>query len=322
MPIIRHLILCFILLLPLLTASQSYKDHHKKYAGKFNYVNIGDEEVVRTWYHYVVTRTLDGYSRLRTFYPETGQITLLATYKGSDLKVLSGHFRSWYDDGRLVTSGQYMNGLKTGRWIEHDSEGEYQDDHRHGVWISKGYPNTVDSGAYSTGKKDGVWLERDSLGRRLWMRSYSNDLLHGASVRYDHEEGTEIHQTYENGVLTNGEASEVSVEKMPLFGDCGSIADEVKRTRCGDTELMRFLSKTIKDPRHASDLNISGAALVSFAIDKDGSVTDLKVLNGVCASIEAECRRVIGLMPNWTPGYQRGEPVKVQYNLPIRFTLR
>ncbi|MEM1124638.1 MAG: energy transducer TonB, partial [Bacteroidota bacterium] len=65
-----------------------------------------------------------------------------------------------------------------------------------------------------------------------------------------------------------------------------------------------------------------GTALVRFIISKEGDVEEIVVLRGLCDDIKEECYRVVSNMPRWTPGYQKGEPVRVQFNLPIKFRLK
>lgn len=66
---------------------------------------------------------------------------------------------------------------------------------------------------------------------------------------------------------------------------------------------------------------ISGKVYIQFVIEKDGSITDVKVARGVDSSLDKEAVRVVKSMPKWTPGKQRGKPVRVAYTLPINFQL-
>ena len=72
----------------------------------------------------------------------------------------------------------------------------------------------------------------------------------------------------------------------------------------------------------ATDAGISGVVYVTFVVGKDGKITDVKVLRGIGGGCDEEAIRVVKSMPPWKPGKQRGKAVTVQYNLPIRFTLR
>jgi protein TonB len=90
----------------------------------------------------------------------------------------------------------------------------------------------------------------------------------------------------------------------------------------GDGAMLSFLGKNIKYPTLAKESGIQGTVYVTFVVEKDGSVSNVKVLRGIGGGCDEEAIRVVKSMPKWTPGKQRGKPVKVQYNLPCRFVLQ
>ncbi len=94
----------------------------------------------------------------------------------------------------------------------------------------------------------------------------------------------------------------------------------------GEVELIRFLQKNIRYPAFARENNITGTVFLTFVVDIDGTITEMKILKGVAEDIRNdlanEALRVVSQMPQWTPGSQDGNAVKVQYNLPIRFSLK
>ena len=85
--------------------------------------------------------------------------------------------------------------------------------------------------------------------------------------------------------------------------------------------LMQFLSSNIKYPVEAEENGIQGRVICTFVVEKDGSITDVKVAKSVALSIDNEAMRVINSMPNWSPGKQNGALVRVKYTLPITFRL-
>lgn len=85
--------------------------------------------------------------------------------------------------------------------------------------------------------------------------------------------------------------------------------------------FMQYLQKNLKYPEQARRMNVEGKVFVQFVIDKDGSPTDITVLKGIGSGCDEEAIRVIKNMPKWTPGKQRGRPVKVRMSLPIVFKL-
>lgn len=96
------------------------------------------------------------------------------------------------------------------------------------------------------------------------------------------------------------------VEKMPEFPG-------------GDQALISFLNKTIRYPAEARKKNEEGKVIVRFIIDKSGKPGKAQILKGVSKSLDAEALRVVGKLPDWTPGEQNGQKVSVYQILPVTF---
>ena len=90
----------------------------------------------------------------------------------------------------------------------------------------------------------------------------------------------------------------------------------------GETALYSYLKKNINYPTKARLQNISGRVVVAFVVEKDGTVTDAKVVKSVSASIDAEALRVVREMVKWNPGKFKGENVAVRFMLPIVFQMK
>ena len=86
--------------------------------------------------------------------------------------------------------------------------------------------------------------------------------------------------------------------------------------------VQKWIAKNVKDPMIAQENNIQGKVFVQFVIEKDGSVSDVKVARSVDPSLDKEAIRVVKAMPKWKPGKQRGKPVRVSYTVPINFQLQ
>jgi protein TonB len=114
------------------------------------------------------------------------------------------------------------------------------------------------------------------------------------------------------------EIEEEVVEEAPIF----TVVESMPEFRGGMKELYTYLGNNIKYPVMAKESGIQGVVYVTFVVEKDGSITDVRVLRGIGGGCDEEAVRVVESMPNWTPGKQRGKPVRVQYNLPVRFTLQ
>lgn len=89
----------------------------------------------------------------------------------------------------------------------------------------------------------------------------------------------------------------------------------------GDIARIKYLTDNIKYPQMARESSIQGTVYVTFVVERTGSVTDVRVLRGIGGGCDEEAIRVIKGMPKWAPGKQRGKPVRVQFTMPIKFTL-
>ena len=113
---------------------------------------------------------------------------------------------------------------------------------------------------------------------------------------------TSTAQTKKNDMLFN------VVEVMPQYPG-GQIA------------MMKYIMENMKYPKQAMKEGIQGRVAVSFIVEKDGSISDVKPILSVHPLLNKEAVRVVKSMPKWTPGKQNGKPVRVRFNLPIMFKL-
>ena len=90
----------------------------------------------------------------------------------------------------------------------------------------------------------------------------------------------------------------------------------------GQSALMQYLNSNIKYPVVAQENGVQGRVVVSFVVEKDGSITDVRVVRSVDPSLDREATRVVKSMPHWIPGKQNGSAVRVKYNVPVSFKLQ
>jgi protein TonB len=90
----------------------------------------------------------------------------------------------------------------------------------------------------------------------------------------------------------------------------------------GDQALFDFVSKNVVYPEEAKDKEIAGRVLVSFVVEKDGSIGEVKVVQGIGGGCDEEAVRVVKAMPKWKPGKDKGKPVRVSYMMPFTFKLQ
>lgn len=89
----------------------------------------------------------------------------------------------------------------------------------------------------------------------------------------------------------------------------------------GEAELMKFLKKTIKYPPFCAENGIQGKVVLSFVVEKDGTIAGIQVMRSPADELSKEAMRVVSCMPKWKAGKQRGKPVRVKFVLPITFRL-
>ena len=99
------------------------------------------------------------------------------------------------------------------------------------------------------------------------------------------------------------------VEQMPSFPG-------------GQGALLEYLASHVKYPVVAQENGVQGRVVVSFVVERDGSITDVRVVRSVDPSLDREAQRVVSSMPRWTPGKQNGSAVRVKYNVPVSFRLQ
>jgi len=110
----------------------------------------------------------------------------------------------------------------------------------------------------------------------------------------------------------------IEYEAQAIF----TIVEEMPSFPGGDIERNKFLAKNIVYPQQASENGIQGTVYVSFIVDTDGKIEDVKILRGIGGGCEEEALRVVKLMPRWKPGKQDGKTVRILYTMPIYFKLQ
>jgi len=113
-------------------------------------------------------------------------------------------------------------------------------------------------------------------------------------------------QTNQKGDTTNRIFS--AVERIPEFPG-------------GMNEFYNFLSTNIRYPAISREKGIQGRVIITMVVEKDGTLSNIRVVRGVATDIDNEALRVMGLSPKWKPGIQNGRRVRVQYSVPIAYTL-
>lgn len=111
-------------------------------------------------------------------------------------------------------------------------------------------------------------------------------------------------------------------EKKPEPEKIFTAVEENPKFPGGDAEMYKFLSKNVRYPEMAAQNDIQGKVYVQFVVEKNGAISDVKVLRGRDQDLDKEAVRVVKSMPNWIPGKMNGQAVRVYYTIPINFQLK
>ena len=204
-----------------------------------------------------------------------------------DKGVLTGDAVTYYPNGGLHTIENYSSqGIYLKQYL--DTAGNILANNGTGTWL-KGDEEKKDSymgGPVLNGKEDGNW------------KRYVAD--------------TVFTIVYKQGEIISGKEF---LKKVNVFDVAPSFPG-------GDAEFGKYLSRNMRYPAIARENNVQGRVVLTFTVEKDGTIANIKVLRSLGSGCDDESIRVISLSPKWKPGLSNGKPVRVQYSMPINFSLQ
>ena len=118
-----------------------------------------------------------------------------------------------------------------------------------------------------------------------------------------------------------GAAMAQSEGSATMGGEIYTVVEQSPEFPGGEDALIRWLGTHVQYPTAAKEKGVEGAIFVTFVVETDGSISNVKVLRDIGGGCGQEAVRVVMLMPKWKPGKQAGKVVRVQFNLPIYFVL-
>jgi protein TonB len=120
----------------------------------------------------------------------------------------------------------------------------------------------------------------------------------------------------------NAPVALVSAARRPVFKKC-SNSNKAKEAKCTEERIYRYLKNGFVYPEEALRKSIEGSVVVSFVVERDGSITDVKALNDIGGGCAKEAVRLIKSLPKFQPGLNaKGDAIRVHYTQPVRFSLR
>jgi TonB family protein len=220
---------------------------------------------------------------VKDIYIKNGLPKKIAVCNSIDPLKMNGKYTSYYETGKKEEEGTYIRNEKNGVWMN---------------WFENGQKKS--RGNFVNDKYDGTWIERDENGTDSSLMECFPDA------------------TYKNIRLS---ANQVTVnDQYNVFYPVGVRAEFPG----GDKAMQEFIQEHVVYPRAERDAGISGTCYVTFVVEKNGALSDIRILRGIpnAAGYNKEVLRLVNSMPTWSPGMQFGKPIRVQFNMPVRFTLR
>ena len=193
---------------------------------------------------------------------------------------------------------------------------------------------------------EGLGVEQSFIEAAKWYKkaadnnnasaqyNYADMLVNGIGVEKDLAQGLEYYKKARaNGVQQA--ASEISkTERLIMSEKSGADGSEINEDQAyftvdimpeypgGSQAVLEYLRNEIKYPTVCRENRIEGRVLVTFIINKDGSIVEPEVVRGVHPALDSEALRVISQMQPWKPGMLNGQLVRVKYTIPINFRLK
>ena len=132
--------------------------------------------------------------------------------------------------------------------------------------------------------------------------------------------GQDIKVVEQDDIVTMEGEVEAPAQESPA-DDAFDVVEQMPEYPGGPKALMEFLNNNVQYPAEAEKAGIQGRVIATFVVEKDGSISNAKVVKSVDPLLDAEALRVIDAMPNWKPGMQNGKVVRVKYTVPLSFHL-
>ncbi|MHB9141695.1 MAG: TonB family protein, partial [Paludibacter sp.] len=168
-----------------------------------------------------------------------------------------------------------------------------------------------------TWKLDGKFKEWYNNGQISKEIDYRNWKFDGQLLTYWENGHLKRRDNYESGKFVDGKCFDSAGNEIKYF------PYEIRpQFPGGEQVLFSYISRMLRYPVYAQEHRITGRVVVNFYVEKDGRIDNLTIVRSVSPELDSEALRVIISMPNWTPGLQDGNPVRVLYTLPISFKIK
>ncbi|OJW18318.1 MULTISPECIES: energy transducer TonB [unclassified Mucilaginibacter] len=225
---------------------------------------------------------------------------------------INGMYYEYYDNGKRKSIKVFDKGKIKGDAVNYYPNGALRSVETYsadGIYLKQ----FLDSaGNTLTNEGNGKWIKYTDMADERLEGNVVNGREDGEWKRYIGDSVYTI--TYKKGTIINGKENLlvhkngfIPVEKTPSFPG-------------GEKAFANFLAKNLRYPKEARENRIQGRVILTFVIERDGSLSNIRVVRDIGGGCGEEAMRVIALSPKWVPGTAQGIPVRVQYAIPIAFS--
>ncbi|MEC3879436.1 energy transducer TonB [Parapedobacter sp. 10938] len=273
-----------------------------------------------------ITPNDEGVHELNDYYPD-GNLKRHGFVKTADPRRINfvGLVESYFDNGALASAVRYVenrpadtalyyyrNGVLKERTTYLPMDEGSEEDHEVRTRMLY-YADSLGNTYVEDGNGDAEITIGDSDVER---GRYTDGLREGRWEGTFREGRYRFEEWYTRGVVTKGMTTDSLGQQFPY--DNQEVSPEYPG---GIQNLMQFIGKRYRYPKEAIRARVNGQVLISFVVDTAGAPVEIEIVNDLGYGTGTAGVEVLKKSPHWTPGYQRGVPVRVKYNIPIRLNL-
>ncbi|TSD64788.1 TonB family protein [Inquilinus sp. KBS0705] len=260
-------------------------------------------------------------------YYKSGKPKLIGKSKRFDYVQLQGTCVSFFENGHRSAIANYNNGEQEGDCYEYFPNGK--------TYMHKEYTEKPKTSLLNNSFDYTIREAYDSLGVVTVENGNGILTLYNALRTEATEQGPVINsqrdgdwsgtisdrgivfkETYDHGVLLTGTAT--SHGETITYTKTRTVAPQFPN---GENAFGRFLAKNIHYPSQDREQHIQGRVILTFFVEKDGTITGIKVIRSVSPGLDSESIKILSMSPKWVPGKEFGFPARVQYSIPVNYAL-
>jgi len=262
----------------------------------------------------------------------------------------TGNYKTYYQNGQVKSDENYKNGIKVGICKYYYENGKLQFEEK---FNDSGEPDGMFNSYLNNGQLESSYTYRNGERHGLFKEYNENGSLreegkyeYGRRIHYS-QQNIEEQTTLDNNIYKNvNEISQPKGEEMDLeqkllrneisheeylalkhkssSSDKNNAKNEIvmPQFKGGKTALMNYIGNNLKYPIYAVEMGIQGKVMVSFIVEIDGSISNVKVSKSLSPECDKEAVRVVSTMPKWIAGKKDGIPARIGLNIPIGFNLQ